>query len=269
MILYTDIESVVYNFNGTIYGGYVRDKMIKDYYKELYYISGYLEKDINNPKIGKSTIKRLIEPNDMDIYFKNKKEAKKFIEELETYGNIIIIKNNDFTYTGIYSLIEHKEISLIIDDKNLIFDISYPLPNTENECNELEPPFNNLDMLCNGFLMDNKSIRYSKSTGTYIDDLDENERKKEIANIRFDIYEMKTYLIRGLKIEEPYIIRRIYKMINRKFGWIIINTPFIIIKNNNECICKKCNEYSQLYFKIGDETYDKNCFYEKLYLKEF
>jgi hypothetical protein len=268
MILYKDIESVVYDLNGLIYGGYVRDKMIKDYYTELYYTSGYLEKDINNPKIAKNLIKRIIEPNDMDIYFKSKIEAKNFIEELGTYGNIIINKNNDFTYTGIYSLIEHKEISLILDDKTLTFDVSYPLPNTEEECNEMEPPFNNLDMLCNGFLMDKKGIRYSKTTGTYIDELGY-ERKKEIAKIRFDIYEMKTLLIRGLKIEEPYIIRRIYKMINRKFGWTIMNTPFIIIKNNDECICKKCNEYSKLYFKIGDSTYDKNCFYEKLYFKEF
>lgn len=269
MITYTNIESVIYDFKGVIYGGYVRDKMIKDYYKELYYSSGYLEKDFNNNKIAKSLIKRTIEPNDMDIYFKSKKEANDFIEELRTYGNIIIFKNNDFTYTGIYSLIEHKQISLIINNNTLLFDISYPLPNTEKECNDLEPPFNNIDMLCNGFLMDNKGIRYSNTTGTYIDELFEYERKKEIANITFDIYEMKTYLIRGLKIEEPYIIRRIYKMINRKFGWIIINTPFIIIKNNKDCICKKCNEYSKLYFKIGDATYDKNCFYEKLYLKEF
>jgi hypothetical protein len=47
MILYKDIESVVYDLNGLIYGGYVRDKMIKDYYTELYYNNGYLEKDFN------------------------------------------------------------------------------------------------------------------------------------------------------------------------------------------------------------------------------
>ena len=75
MVLYTDIESVVYDFNGVIYGGYVRDKMIKNYYTELYYTYGYLEKDINNIKIAKSLIKRTIIPNDMDIYFKSKEIA--------------------------------------------------------------------------------------------------------------------------------------------------------------------------------------------------
>lgn len=267
MMLYSDIETIVYEYNGIIYGGYVRDKMIKDYYTELYYTSGYLKKDFNNNKIAKSLIKRTIEPNDMDIYFKNKIIADNFIEELGTYGNITITRNNDFTYTGIYSLIRHKEVSLNINDKTLIFDISYPLENMENECNELEPPFNNLDMLCNGFIMDNKGIRYSNTTGTYIDDLIY-DRKKEITKIRLDIYEMKTSLIRGLKIEEPYIIKRIYKMIERKFSWTIINTPFIIIKNNYDCICKKCNEYSNIYFKVHGDTYDKNCFYEKLYLNE-
>ncbi len=264
-ILYKDIENIVYDFKGIIYGGYVRDKMIKDYYTELYYNAGFLEKDFHNTKIAKSLIKRTIEPNDMDIYFKNKIDAYKFIEELETYGNITIAKNNDFTYTGIYSIIKHKEISLIIKNGILIFDISYPLENMEEECKELEPPFNNLDMLCNGFLMDNNGIRYSMNTGTYLDDL-EYDRKKEISKIRLDIYELKTTLIRGLKIEEPYIIKRIFKMINRKFGWTIINTPFIIIKNNSNYICKKCNEYSKLYYKINGNTYDKLCFYEELFL---
>ena len=265
MVLYKDIEIVVYNFKGIIYGGYVRDKMIKDYYQEL-----YLQEDYKNHKIAKHLNKRNIEPNDMDIYFRSKEESNNFIEELGTYGNISISKNNDFRYTGIYSLIEHKEITLYgNNNNNLIFDVSYPMLNTEDECNKLEPPFNNLDMLCNGFLMDDKGIRYSETTGTYIDDLVGYERKKEIEMVRMDIYELKTYLMRGLKIDEPYIIGRIYKMINKKFRWIIINTPFIIIKNN-ECICcKSCNEISKIYFRVNGETYDKNCFYEKLYLREF
>ena len=57
MILYKDIETIVYNFKGLIYGGYVRDKMIKDYYTELYYNKGYLEKDFN---LNTSLLERLI-----------------------------------------------------------------------------------------------------------------------------------------------------------------------------------------------------------------
>lgn len=269
VITYADIEPIIYDFDGIIYGGYIRDKMISDYYTNCYYSAGYDKQNFNNLKIAKSLIKRTIKPNDMDIYFRSEKIATSFILELSTYGDIIKLFNNDFTYTGIYSLIHHKQITLITSNSTLVFDISYPYKNTEEECNELEPPFNNLDMLCNGFIMDKHNIRYSSTTGTYMDDLIGNHRKKEIARIRLDIYECKTELttIGGLKIEEPYIIGRISKMMNRRFGWLITNTPFISICHH--FTCKNCNEISRKGYKIGKNMYDSNCFYEKLYNCEF
>jgi hypothetical protein len=118
----------------------------------------------------------------MDIYFTSAEVANSFIEELSTYGDILKKTNSDFTYTGIYSLIQHKQIILILVDGNeLNFDISFPYKNTETECKDLEPPFNNLDMLSNGFIMDINGIRYSTTTGTYMDILDNYQRKKEIA----------------------------------------------------------------------------------------
>lgn len=268
-VSYSTIEPVIYKFNGIIYGGYIRDKMIREYYTDCYYSAGYDKSHFDNLKYAKSSIKRTIKPNDMDIYFKSVEIANLFIQELATYGDIIVSFNNDFTYTGIYSLIHHKNITLIISNITLVFDISYPYKNTEIECIELEPPFNNLDMLCNGFIMDNDGIRYSSTTGTYMDDLCGNQRKKEITRIKFDIYECKTELttIGGLKIEEPYIIGRIAKMMNRQFKWTIINTPFIIV--NHRFICKNCNEIAKNGYKIGKNMYDTTCFYEKLYNCEF
>ena len=153
--------------------------------------------------------------------------------------------------------------------KELAFDISYPYKNTEDECKELEPPFNNLDMLCNGFIMDKNGIHYSTTTGTYMDDLDIKDRKKEIARITLDIYECKTELTTygGLKIEEPYIVGRVIKMMNRKFGWTIINAPFAF--THKYFTCCKCNELSYKGYKFGKKSYDKECFYEKLYNCEF
>ena len=64
---------------------------------------------------------------------------------------------------------------------------SYPYKNTESECKDIEPPFNNLDMLCNGFIMDINGIRYSSTTGTYMDILDNQDRKKEIEEDSFNL----------------------------------------------------------------------------------
>jgi hypothetical protein len=270
IVSYTDIQSVVYDFNGIIYGGYIRDTMISKYYSDCYYANGYDKKDFDNIKFAKSLSKRVIKPKDMDIYFTSAEVANSFIEELSTYGDILKKTNSDFTYTGIYSLIQHKQIILIVVDGNeLNFDISFPYKNTETECKDLEPPFNNLDMLCNGFIMDINGIRYSSTTGTYMDILDIHNRKKEIARITLDIYECKTELttIGGLKIEEPYIVGRVVKMMNRQFGWTIVNTPFTF---THKCFtCKKCNETSFKGFKLGKNSYDKECFYEKLYNCEF
>lgn len=270
IVLYNDIEPIIYKYNGIIYGGYIRDMMINKYYTDSYYLAGYNKSDFYNSKIAKIYLRRLIKPNDMDIYFKCKEDVNNFIEELETYGDIIKTNNNDFTYTGIYSLIKHKQITLLTIKEPLIFDISFPYENTKDECQNLEPPFYNLDMYCNGFIMDKSGIRYSSMTGTYIDKLDINKRKKIISKIIIDIYECKTELATygGLKIEEPYIVGRVIKMLNRKFSWNIINSPFISI--NNKCfICKNCNESSLIGFRINNNYYDKNCFYEKLYNCEF
>jgi len=244
---YASFESIVFNFDGIIYGGYVRDKIINENKKSDFIIS-----------------------NDMDIFFKNEEIAKKFIEELSSFGDVIKTVNNDNTYTGLFSIIQHKQISVINENQSLTFDISFPYKNTESECQDLEPPFYNLDMECNGFLMDASGIHYSSMTGTYLDTLKSSEKKAELFRIIHDMYKMRTNLttIGGLKIEEPYIVGRVLKMINRKSSWKILNAPFKFQKRN--FICKCCNEISfKSGYKVGTFSYDKECFFEKLYKFEF
>jgi hypothetical protein len=244
---FESFESIVFKFDGIIYGGYVRDKIINEYRKSF-----------------------MIVPNDMDIFFKKEEIANKFIEELASFGDIIKTTNNDNTYTGLFSIIQHKQISVINGNKSFTFDISFPYKNTESECQYLEPPFYNLDMECNGFLMDVSGIRYSSMTGTYLDTLKSSEQKKELIRIIHDMYKMQTNIttIGGLKIEEPYIVGRILKMINRKSSWKILNAPFKYQKR--DFICKCCNEISfKSGYKVGKFSYDKECFFDKLYRFEF
>ena len=244
---YQLFESIIFEYDGIIYGGYVRDKIVNQNKKSHFII-----------------------PNDIDIFFKKEELAIKFIEKLATFGDIIKTKNNDNTYTGLYSIIQHKQISLINDSQILIFDVSFPYKHTEEECSMLEPPFYNLDMECNGFLMDITGIHYSSMTGTYLDDLKATQKKSEIFRIIGDIYKMITNLttIGGLKIEEPYIVGRVLKMINRKKSWKILNAPFKYQKSGFTCKC--CNEISiKDGFKIGKYSYDKDCFFEKLYTFQF
>ena len=74
--LYNIIKRSGLTEGGIIYGGMVRDEILATYYKELYdtyveenkIIDPYHEK-FWNPNFHPETNKRLIIPNDIDIYF--------------------------------------------------------------------------------------------------------------------------------------------------------------------------------------------------------
>jgi hypothetical protein len=231
---YSNFENIIFNLNGIIYGGYIRDKIIKT------------------------------NPNDIDIYFNDKSNALLFIEKLKDYGNITKIKTNNINYTGIERLLEYKYLELDNDITILKFDISYPLDNTAIYCNSIEPPFYHLDFECNGFILDKKGLRYSISTGTYIDELEDKEKKLKISEIIYEMNNNKTRIIKENKTkhQEKYMITRIIKMMEKSTPWIILNSPFFIIKNKNKKIrCYCCDEIiDSKGVIIKNNNYSYNCF---------
>jgi hypothetical protein len=231
---YKDFEELIFKYKGLIYGGYVRDKIINT------------------------------EAVDIDVYFREKKDANLFKEKLADYGDILKIKTHNIGYAGLNRLLEFKNIEFKSNDKLFIFDISYPLEDMKDICHIQEPPFNNLDLLCNGFLLDKKGIRYSTTSGSYIDYLDDNDRQKEIKEIILDMYEYKTFINnnRIVKYEEPYLKMRIIKMMNKKPKWKILNASFLLFNTKigkERCLC--CDELiNKKGVKINNKKYSINCF---------
>ena len=257
---YTDFEDVVFKSKGVIYGGYVRDTMIANYYESLFIANNNVESII--------TINRMVKPKDIDIYFNTKSEANAFIEKLSDYGDVFKKVSNEIHYAGMFREVDHESIELIRDKTSFLFDISYPFSNMEGDMCHLEPPFHNLDMLCNGFLMDINGMRYSESTGTYLDELEGCERTKEIREITYDMYNFKTHLTSYgmVKYNEPYIALRVIKMMKRVFPWVIVNAPFQVIKRHlkNGC-CNCCGaklRYNSILFK--GKLFEINCFLSNL-----
>jgi len=257
---YTDFEDVIFKSKGVIYGGYVRDTMIANYYESLFIANNNVDSTL--------TINRMVKPKDIDVYFNTKDEAEKFIEKLSEYGDVIKKVSYEIQYSGMFREVDHKTIELVKNEMSFLFDISYPFSNMESVMFHIEPPFYNLDMLCNGFIMDINGTRYSECTGTYLDKLEGSERTKEIREITYDIYKFNTHLTSyGMtKANEPYIALRVIKMMKRVFPWVILNAPFQVIKHyiKNDC-CNCCGtklRYNSILFK--DRLFETNCFLSNL-----
>ena len=257
---YTDFEDVIFKSKGVIYGGYVRDTMIANYYESLFIANNKVESIL--------TINRLVKPKDIDIYFNTKREADAFIEKLSDFGDIIKKVSYEIEYAGMFREVDHKTIELFKKGITFKFDISYPFSNMENEMVHLEPPFYNLDMLCNGFLMDIKGTRYSDCTGTFLDKLEGCERTKEIREIIYDMYNFHTHLTTYgmVKYNEPYIAFRVIKMMKRVFPWVIVNAPFQVIKRHIKNGCCNCCGTKLRYNSIlyNNKYFEINCFLSNL-----
>ena len=247
LAIFNDVKELVFKNKGIIFGGFVRDEIIR------------------------SLTTKKITPNDMDVYFENSKMASEFIEDLETIANVSIQIINSSRYTGFFSLVKYRKVILDVDDINISIDVLFPYLNTEITCASMEPPFNNLDFTCNGFLEDINGIRYSKYTGMEMDFLSDKKRDVEIQKIKKDMIAGITELtnVSALKIEEPYVVGRILKMINRKNHWKIRNIPFNLKINKKDCE-KECEYCCQQFKKnektiqIFKETYHRTCFFEDL-----
>jgi len=76
------LKEIIFNNEGIIYGGSVRDIIISDYYKQK-----FIEKknnteffDLDNDK---ETINRLLVPDDVDMYFNNEEKYLSFLNNLK------------------------------------------------------------------------------------------------------------------------------------------------------------------------------------------
>lgn len=176
---YKDIEKILFKNEGSLHGGYVRDE-----------IRGVL-------------------PEDMDVSFKNTTHKDNFIKTIKSKKefNEILIKKLDkrgkYNFNSNIHSIETLDIKIIFGYIPFIYDgsevcisidIVTIIPNLT-----IEPPFNNLDMLCNAFIKTKDGIRLSNSTGKKIlDELDNTNRIIVSAEIIKLIRKSETYLCFGI-----------------------------------------------------------------------
>ena len=262
------IKNIVFNWNGIIFGGFVRDHIITEYYTDI-----FKKKNNNNilniwnTNIDKETIARTLVPDEIDICMNNKHQSDKMIADITKtlvteFGetniiitNVILINNYDnfYTYTDNHCNSIYRYCYDILIAKipyiteginiNIIIDVII----SDNVV-----PIGRLDLLCNGFFMTKYNISLLNNTGTELDNLGILEKKEIESKIIKDIVNFKTdYCMifpRITNINTLFAIKyneqackSIENLAKHKYKWEIRNLPIVLVHPNNyNNICKNC-----------------------------
>ena len=288
--------------NGIIYGGLVRDEIIGNHYRQEFINKGLNFKDYWKTDYNPETNKRLIIPNDIDIFFPEEKNSQKFIdsvkESIRIYNGGVSIRfinrsENMFSYISSFLKLKHHKLSIYVvvgrtlcnAGKRLRMNVDILTTNTQlmdesphikHYMSDIEPPFYNLDFLCNVFIMqkinNRTNIRISNCTGTRIDTMSFSKKIAFSSKITTDIINGTTQFVRNdsSNISELINCYRILKLIDRVYSWNITNIPFNIftskdIKEAIECTCYICLED----IKLSVVSHDSDDSVESKKLQEF
>lgn len=267
--MFEEIKKSVFNNNGVIFGGYVRDMIIGDHYKGIYNsCNKYNIHKFWNKMYQPETAARMIVAKDMDICMYSEYDVDKFVIAIRDifndrvgYANIsssILSVTNENSYFEI-PIILHKKINYTITIGKIPFvhngiEISFDFDIIVPRITKIMPPFNRVDMLSNVYILNRQGIIMSNNTGTCIDSMSIINKQKISARIMEDIVEFKTQFCLG-NYRDNYtcgsfnynskVFERLNKMLFRNFKWDITNMPFILGEHNknfnngddNCCIC--------------------------------
>jgi len=294
--IFWDIKNVIFKCKGIIYGGFVRDYIISQHYKNLFWnkydTNQYSGKDFWNEKIDNDTLLRTLNPNDIDACVYSESDLDNMITEITSiincrFGITNVKVDNSFIPKTANDYIDRPCGSFYSYDFKILFGvIPYISDGVEfnikidvvvSNSKYLMPPFKKLDFICNGFVMTSHEIvNLSSCTGTGIDNLSFVEKKEIEFKIIRDIINLRTdYCMKFPNTTEPYMIvkyneqacKRIEKMANKKIMWNIRNMPVIIEKHKESykkkeefkelcCIC--CDTINNNEKKITIPVFDSN-----------
>ncbi len=270
------IASLALNNDGIIYGGFVRDEIVKDHYTSLFFKKNPIPEDVSkderyefvdkrlasywDTKNDPETIERLLNPKDIDVFFRKQEDFDKFLSDVSRDGfsvDAIECTNQYFLSTR---RIGHKKflVTRLCTVSSFRFDFSVELDVCIDELTygSREPPFNRTDFLCNAFVKTFDGVRLSNCTGTFLD----KRFVKPIEKMRIQmkiidmLLEKKTFAVR----DNPSMITRIEKFLKK--GFDIVNfAPF-----DNKEMCSVCLGNDMTCCKLNISFICKSCMPEYL-----
>jgi len=181
-----------------IYGGYVRDTIVHDYYAKKFYkkMGVYADTKLYSDENFLPEYKgRLVVPKDIDCFFNGtSKDLIECIQKLTKKGFDV---DKDFEVCRVYPKFEGVDfVSTKIRLSNYTLlglkHIFVKIDICHGTSVGLKPPFGKLDMLCNAFLLTKNGTQISDNTGTFLDECDAIERKLFELKIIKDMLSFKT-----------------------------------------------------------------------------
>jgi hypothetical protein len=261
--MFEEVKKTVFKHNGIIFGGFVRDMIIGDHYKEKYNgVNKYNIHKFWNRMYQPETAARTIVAKDMDICMNKEEDVDEFIVALRDifndrvgYANItssMISVSSENSYFRI-PINLHKKINYTITVGKIPFvhsgvEISFDFDIIVPRNPKLMPPFNRVDMLCNVFVLNKQGVVMSSNTGTIIDQMTILNKQKMSLRIMEDIVEFKTQFCMGNYTDNytcgsfsynSKVFERLNKMLFRTFKWNIENMPFIL--GEHKCVANAAN----------------------------
>jgi len=269
-----DIKNIIFKWNGIIFGGFVRDSIIHNHYADILYNKFNDYKFMWNEQFDIDTLPRTIVPNDIDVCLYNRDDIKNMAKNITTHINdkfgmsnvkitsteiIYSVDDKYEKYINPCSGILHKyQFSISIGKIPYVsegIELNINLDIIECKISSLKPPFNKLDFICNGFIMQSNNLIYiSPNTGTELDKLNFVQKKEIEYKIIKDIINFKTdyclnlsknvnsdnYTVYSYVKLNEQACRRIEKMLLKKNMWTLRNMPLVIDKNCEEFSNKNC-----------------------------
>lgn len=231
---------------GTVYGGYVRDKIIEEYYTKLYFNNSedkkILEDNYWEPEYDICNKKRILLPKDIDIHFIFESDYDNFIKKVVKKFDMITlyldtVNKKSSTLTKKVRVMYEVGKKLSEDGDCLFFELDVKITNKS------EAPFNSLDFYTNSLLMKkNKgNINVSKNTGI-INDCHGHFNYVILNDIINMLYRGETKLVKKItnETDAKKILIKTVEMIYD--DWKISNFDKIIKCENCEENCVICLE---------------------------
>lgn len=149
----------------TIFGGWIRDKIIHDHYADLFYGFSEGRKAYSDPTIHPESVLRLTYPKDIDVYKCGTKEdihalITKMTEHTGLHAKIVGGKGQYQIFEGVFVVKCYLSVTKCLRNSNLFSPLRFSVDFVYSEIPQV-PPFGKLDYLCNGFLLTKQGLSFT------------------------------------------------------------------------------------------------------------